>query len=229
MILSILTVTRNAEKTLESCIDSVVRLKGDDVEFIVIDGASTDGTREILERRSLDIDQWISEPDKSIYDAMNKALDRASGRYVFFLGADDELLHLPRLELSQNADLVLGNVRCGNWRYCHLRPESALRERMRYRNAIHPQGAFYRRTDLRYSLNYRRCSDYLFNVEHLRQSQTIIYCEADISRFSTEGASAGWTAKREAISIAKQLFGSVSGVRSFLYHLGSHIISSWRN
>lgn len=228
MLLSVVTVTWNAASTLEACIDSVVRLKASDIEFVVIDGASTDGTLEILERRSANIDHWLSEPDQGIYDAMNKALDRATGEYVLFLGADDELLHVPREELSQGSDLVLGDVDCGAFRFKHLRPESALRERLRYRNAVHPQGACYRRSSLRYSLEYRRCSDYLFNLEHMRQTRKVSYCDAAISKFCTDGASSGWAAKREAIAIASRTQGRLAGAKSFFYHLASHIVDRWR-
>lgn len=227
-LISVVTVTWNAASTLEACIDSVAHLKGSDVEFIVVDGASTDGTREILERRAADIDLCISEPDRGIYDAMNKALDRATGEYVLFLGADDVLLHVPRRELSQDADLVLGDVDCGGWIFQHLRPETALRKLMRYRNAIHPQGACYRRTSLRYSLNYLRCADYLFNVEYLRQASQVVYCETAISRFCTEGASSGWAAKREIIRIASQYFGFSAMMHSAIYHFGSHCLNIWR-
>jgi len=228
MRLSVITVTWNAAATLEACIESVLRLKGQDVEFVVIDGGSKDGSVAILERYGKAIDVVVSEPDKGIYDAMNKGLDRASGEYVLFLGADDVLLHVPRHELSQGADLVLGDVDCGDWTFRHLRPECALRARMRHRNAVHPQGACYRRTELRYGLDYRRCADYLFNVEHLRRSRSVVYCDAALSRFCTEGASAGWAAKREAIAIARRAFGPVAGAHSFLYHLASHLVDGWR-
>lgn len=227
-LLSVITVTFNAAATLEACIESVLALKGEDVEFVVIDGASKDGTVALLERYGKMIDVVVSEPDKGIYDAMNKGLDRATGEYVLFLGADDVLLHVPRQELSEGADLVLGDVDCGGWAFRHLRPEEALRQRMRHRNGIHPQGTCYRRSDIRYSLDYRYCADYLFNVEHLGRASRIAYCDAEISRFCTEGASAGWAAKREAIAIARRCYGIRAGLKSVLYHVGSHLVDGWR-
>jgi len=225
MQISVITVTFNAASTLESCIESVLRLKREDVEFVVIDGGSKDGTLGILERYHNAIDVLVSEPDKGIYDAMNKGLERASGDYVLFLGADDLLLHFPRLELSQEPDLVLGDVDCGNWTFRHLRPEAALRARMRHRNGIHPQGTFYRKTEIRYCLDYRYSADYLFNVKHLDHAAKVTYCDAAISRFCTQGASAGWAAKREAITIATRRFGRREGLRSLGYHLGSHFLN----
>lgn len=220
---SIITVTYNASSTLDACIQSIANLKDDSIEFIVIDGASTDGTVELLRAHPDVIDFWISEPDKGIYDAMNKGLEHAAGQYILFLGADDILLQIPKQELLQGADLVLGDVDCGSWRFQHISPESTLRTRMRYRNSIHPQGAFYRKPAIRYSLDYRLCADYLFNLDHLARTEKIIYTNVAISRFCTEGASSNTKAKREIIAIAFKKFGFVMGLRSVLYHVGSHI------
>lgn len=219
---SIITVTYNAASTLEACIESVLALKGEDVEFVVIDGGSKDGTVEILERYGMAIDVVVSEPDKGIYDAMNKGLDRASGNYVLFLGADDVLLHIPRQELSQGADLVLGDVDCDGWTFRHLRPETSLRKRMRYRNAIHPQGAFYRPSNVRYSLDYRCCADYLYNLMTLNASKKVVFCDEVVSKFSTEGASSQWMAKYEIISIVMKQEGLLLACRSFAIHFASH-------
>lgn len=225
---SVITVTYNAAATLEETILSVAALKGDDVEFVVVDGGSKDGTLDLLRKHEATIDTWISERDAGIYDAMNKGLELATGEYVLFLGGDDALLHVPRQELSQGADLVLGDVDCGGWTFRHLRPAAALRTRMRHRNAIHPQGTFYRRSGIRYSLEYRFCADYLYNADHLDPAAKVVYCDAAISRFCTEGASSGWPAKREAIRIARLRFGPWAGLRSLVYHLGSHLVNSLR-
>lgn len=93
--LSIVTVCFNSEKTLERTLESVARqlVPGQAVDYIVVDGSSTDGTRAIIERWSRLglISRWISEPDKGIYDAMNKGVALASGQYVCCLNSDDTL------------------------------------------------------------------------------------------------------------------------------------------
>lgn len=97
---SIITVTYNAERFLERTIRSVVAQETTDYEYILIDGASTDGTLAIINQYSDYITDWISEPDRGLYDAMNKGLHRARGRYVWFMNAGDELYDaqtLPRL------------------------------------------------------------------------------------------------------------------------------------
>ena len=88
---SIITITYNAERFLERTIQSVVAQKATDIEYIVIDGASTDGTLDIIKRYEKQITTWISEPDQGLYDAMNKGLHRATGQYVWFMNAGDEL------------------------------------------------------------------------------------------------------------------------------------------
>ncbi|MDR2147149.1 MAG: glycosyltransferase, partial [Tannerella sp.] len=86
-LFSIITVTYNAEKVLERTVLSVVNQTYPHVEFIVIDGASKDGTVRIIRHFETGIRYWVSEADGGIYDAMNKGLKAASGDYVWFLNA----------------------------------------------------------------------------------------------------------------------------------------------
>ena len=117
-ILTIITVVFNADKSIENTILSVIeqkkRYKNRNIEYIIIDGKSTDNTINIIKKYNQYIDFWISEPDKGIYDAMNKGIDIAKGEYIFFLGADDILLNLPLNILTKakekNINAVIGNV-----------------------------------------------------------------------------------------------------------------------
>lgn len=88
---SVIIVTFNASATLQRCLDSIYRQKYPFLEIIVIDGASTDGTVDILKANDAKIAFWKSEPDKGIYDAMNKALEHVTADRLYFIGADDEL------------------------------------------------------------------------------------------------------------------------------------------
>ncbi len=89
MKLSLITVTFNCENTLEDTFRSVQEQQCEDLEYIVIDGGSTDRTVEIIEKYDDIITFWSSSPDEGIYDAMNKGLKKATGDYVGFLHADD--------------------------------------------------------------------------------------------------------------------------------------------
>ena len=90
--LSIITVTYNSEKFLEQTIRSVIDQTYTNIEFIIIDGASSDGTLDIIRKYQSKIAFWQSEPDSGIADAMNKGLKYASGEFVLFLNSDDYLV-----------------------------------------------------------------------------------------------------------------------------------------
>lgn len=87
--LSIITINLNDSKGLDKTIQSVLDQTYDNYQFIVIDGASTDGSVEVIEQNESGISYWISEPDKGIYNAMNKGVKQAKGEYCFFLNAGD--------------------------------------------------------------------------------------------------------------------------------------------
>jgi glycosyltransferase involved in cell wall biosynthesis len=91
-LVTVITAVFKGAATLEGCIDSVLRQEYPNIEHIVWDGGSTDGTVEILRQYDDRIALWRSEPDRGIYDAWNKALVEARGEWICFLGADDEFL-----------------------------------------------------------------------------------------------------------------------------------------
>lgn len=87
--ISIITVCFNSVHTIEQTIRSVVTQDYDNLEYIIIDGGSTDGTKEIIQKYNSCISNWISEPDKGIYDAMNKGVAMATGDVIAFLNSGD--------------------------------------------------------------------------------------------------------------------------------------------
>ncbi|CAM3403222.1 glycosyltransferase family 2 protein [Aquirufa ecclesiirivi] len=89
---SIIISVLNAEKTIESCLESIIKQDHKNIEIIVIDGGSTDSTLHILERFAQKIDYFLSEPDFGIYDAWNKALNQVTGDWICFIGADDVII-----------------------------------------------------------------------------------------------------------------------------------------
>lgn len=91
--ISIITVSYNAIATIEQTILSVVNQTYNNIEYIIIDGGSTDGTVEIIKKYEDKVAYWVSEPDEGIYDAMNKGIDCCHGDYVQILGADDILIN----------------------------------------------------------------------------------------------------------------------------------------
>lgn len=88
-LVTVVTAVFNGEKTLEQTILSVISQSYDNLEFIVIDGGSKDGTLDIIKKYEHVIDYWVSEPDGGIYDAWNKGVRLSSGTWIAFLGSDD--------------------------------------------------------------------------------------------------------------------------------------------
>lgn len=114
---SIISVVYNRVSTIENMIKSVIAQDYDDIEFIIIDGKSTDGTVEVLKRYDKYITFWSSEPDNGIYDAMNKGIIKATGDYIQFIGSDDCFLNSRVIssiaqEICDSADIFSSRVIC---------------------------------------------------------------------------------------------------------------------
>ncbi|EQB39190.1 hypothetical protein M947_08525 [Sulfurimonas hongkongensis] len=112
---TVVTVTYNAEQYLEQTIKSVAEQDYPNIEYIIIDGASTDGTIDIIKKYEKYIIYWISEPDGGIYDAMNKAIDAATGEWINFMNAGDSFCEKNTLSeviknLDSNTDLICGDI-----------------------------------------------------------------------------------------------------------------------
>lgn len=113
-LLSIITIVYNGQKHIEKTIRSVIEQNYDPLEYIVIDGGSTDGTLDIIRKYEKNITYWKSEPDKGIYDAFNKGLKQAKGELIGFLNSDDWLEPNALNAIAQNYQsekIVYGNVR----------------------------------------------------------------------------------------------------------------------
>lgn len=101
-LITVIIAVFNGIKTLKQCIDSVASQTYSNVELIVIDGGSKDGSVDLLNANHNKIRYWISEADSGIYNAWNKGLDKARGEWIYFLGADDFFL---------NADVLQGVIK----------------------------------------------------------------------------------------------------------------------
>ena len=103
MKVSIITVTYNSAKYVEDCMNSIIRQDYKNIEYIVVDGNSTDGTIEIIEKNAQYISKWISEEDGGMYDALNKGMELATGDIIGILNSDDVLA---------SADVISEIVQC---------------------------------------------------------------------------------------------------------------------
>ena len=115
-LISIVTVSYNAVKDIEKTILSVLNQTYPNIEYIIIDGGSTDGTLDIIKKYEDKISYWVSEPDKGIYDAMNKGTLKATGVWLNFMNAGDTFYNEHVLEKVfkdndwSDADVIYGNV-----------------------------------------------------------------------------------------------------------------------
>lgn len=116
MKISLITVVFNSQSTIERCIISVLRQKFNNFQYIVIDGGSTDATVDIINKYHDKIDFFVSEPDKGIYDAMNKGISVATGDVIGTLNADDFFAYDDVLDevagafTSRHVDALFGNL-----------------------------------------------------------------------------------------------------------------------
>jgi glycosyltransferase involved in cell wall biosynthesis len=113
---SIITVSFNSAKTIADTIDSVLSQDFPEIEYIIVDGCSTDGTVDIIRQNENRISQWISEKDQGMYDAMNKGIAMATGDVIGILNSDDVYMDtrvvsdLMRLMQSQNTEVVFADL-----------------------------------------------------------------------------------------------------------------------
>lgn len=112
---SIITVSYNAASSIEKTILSIINQTYTNIEFIIVDGGSTDGTLDIIKKYDKSITHWITEPDKGIYDAMNKGVGKAKGEWISFMNAGDTFYTSKTIEnisplLNKDTDVVYGAV-----------------------------------------------------------------------------------------------------------------------
>ena len=114
MILSIVTINYNNRDGLRKTIDCVVNQTCPDFEYIVIDGGSTDGSVDVIKQYADKINYWVSEPDKGIYNAMNKGISAAKGEYLNFMNSGDCFFDNTSVsnfnDINANEDIVFGNM-----------------------------------------------------------------------------------------------------------------------
>jgi glycosyltransferase involved in cell wall biosynthesis len=194
-IVSVITASRNAQLSIAATIDSVIAQTFHGVEHIVVDGASTDGTVDVLRRYDEKIALWTSESDQGVYDAMNKGIALAAGEWIYFLGADDQLHDSNVLgclfshpEELKDVDVLFGDVMYDDGRIFRSRMGLS----MLIRNSIHHQGAFYRRKlfeSFRYSTQHAAVADYELNLRLYQSGGRFLRRDLIVARCGARGLS----------------------------------------
>lgn len=195
MQISVVTVTFNAAKTLEQTILSITNQTYHNIEYIIIDGASTDGTIDIINKYATKITYWISEPDKGIYDAMNKALKIAQGDFLIFMGADDIFYTSDVIEKMVGQMLNSETVYYGNVIFKGLnKKHNGKFNKIKWATTnISHQAIFYPKKIFKsytYNTKYRIYADYAYNLTLLKDKVNFKYINEIITLYSMEGISA---------------------------------------
>jgi glycosyltransferase involved in cell wall biosynthesis len=197
LLVSVVTVVRNDAAGLERTMDSIRSLDYRSIEYIVVDGASTDGTRQVIERRKAEVRRWISEPDSGIYEAMNKGVRVSSGDYVCFMNAGD--LFASRDAVTRmfvphpRSELVWGDCIVQRDRGEEYDPARDVIGRLHRQMTVCHQSLFTRRAALLarpYDESLRIAADYDFLCDRLLAGASWEYRPFPVSRINDAGVSA---------------------------------------
>jgi len=208
-LVSIVTVVFRAARELPPLLESIVANRGEGTELIVVDGGSSDGTMDILRSFDNAIDYWISEPDKGIYDAMNKGIAVATGEYILHLNAGDRLRCIPRRELqaclAEGVDMASFAVDVEVFGIHRPHPRPFLG---RFVNNWHHQGTFYRRKNhLGYDTQYRVHGDFDLNQRAIIAGRSIRCFKLVIAEMGGGGVSSHGMVHLEINHLVRKNFG----------------------
>lgn len=215
--ITIITINFNNRDGLEKTIKSVITQDYPNLEYIVIDGGSTDGSKELIEQYTDKIDFWVSEPDKGIYNAMNKGVAHATGDYVNFMNSGDCFSSADAVSRvmsdASDEDIIVGKVVASDdGREFFAPPADGVSLYFLYSSTISHQGAFISlplQQKYLYDEGLRIVSDWKFFVQaiildncSLRFSRETM-CFFDTTGLSTSNAEKTWAEKQ---SVMRSLF-----------------------
>jgi glycosyltransferase involved in cell wall biosynthesis len=229
--LSVITIVYNNVKDIERSLRSVIDQTYQNIEYIVIDGASTDGTKQIIEKYSPSITTFISEPDKGIYDAMNKGLALATGDYVLFMNSGDEIYSLDTVakvfESSPTAaDIYYGETEMYNdqWESLgqrrHQAPEKFSWKSFKYGMSISHQAIYIKRSlTTPYDLLYKYSSDIDWIIKAAKKAGHIVNTKMYVAKYLVGGIS-----KQKHLDSLKERFHIFSKHYGLIPNLVNHAV-----
>ena len=223
MTLSIITINKNNVVGLEKTIQSVVCQTSNDFEFIVIDGASDDGSVDIIEKYVDKINYWISEPDTGIYNAMNKGIRKAQGEYCLFLNSGDWLISPETLDNvfreinGKTSDIFYSDrVNCDNTitLYPHdLTIDFLVRSTISHQNSLIKRSLFFHHG--LYNEQLKIASDWEFFLgEFWKYKSSFCYIVTNISFFDIHGIGSKYSPEKsaEGIIVCKNIFQELANI-----------------
>jgi glycosyltransferase involved in cell wall biosynthesis len=228
-IITVITVCYNEQEKIAETIHSVLAQMNPEVEYVIVDGASTDKTLDVINRIVETVPQYqdsvriISEPDCGIYDAMNKGIDMATGAYVIFINSGDILHYLPldglKEHMADDCFAVAYPVAMDKENNIFV---PSYGKKLKTHNTLHHQGMFYKRRYMqKYDIRYRIFADFDYNQKLYKKNAKVEIC-ADVSAVSmhdTEGVSHSPRYAQELLIIILRNFGLLYCCLGFLYAL----------
>lgn len=206
MKVSIITVCRNAESSIEQTIKSVILQDYKNIEYIIIDGKSTDKTLSIINKYKKNINKVVSEQDRGIYYAMNKGIDKATGDIIYFLNSGDLLFdekvitNIIALLKNKNADIIYGDILL----YDNANPKKKIIICVKNvnriylaRDGIYHQAMFVKKNLFykygKFNTTFKLLADYEWTLRILIQNNlSIIKIDKIIAKYLIGGKSAGY-------------------------------------
>lgn len=230
--LSVITVTFNAEKTIKRTLESVRNQSYPHIEHIIVDGKSKDATMALIQRYDNPKMRRISEPDKGLYDAMNKGAQMATGDYLCFLNAGDTFFENDTVEKMMRAlpeenvpDILYGETAIvdDNGIFLHMRrlkaPEKLSWKSFRKGMRVCHQAFILKRILFEpYDMTYRFSSDFDWCVRMMKKSDTIHNTHLTLIRYLNEGMTTQnhRASLKERYRIMAKYYG---GISTFFYHI----------
>ena len=198
--LSVITIVYNNVRDIERTVLSVLNQTYPNIEYLVIDGASSDGTLDILKHYESRITTLISEKDSGIYDAMNKGLALAKGDYVLFMNSGDEIYALDTVEKlfasSADADIYYGETEMydEDWNSLgqrrHKAPEAFTWRDFKYGMSISHQAIYIRKSLTEpYDLSYKLSSDIDWILKAAKKAKRIVNVKTYLAKYLVGGMS----------------------------------------
>ncbi|TCC96316.1 glycosyltransferase [Pedobacter hiemivivus] len=227
--LSVITIVYNNVRDIERTMLSVLNQTYPNIEYIIIDGASTDGTKDIIYNYKSRLAQFISEPDKGIYDAMNKGLSLATGDYVLFMNSADEI-YAPEtvadvFETASSADIYYGETEMFDeqWQSLgqrrHHAPEHFSWKSFRYGMNISHQAIYVKRSIAgQFDLQYKYSADIDWIIRAAKSASSIVNTHIYVAKYLVGGIS-----KKKHLASLKERFRIFSKYYGLIPNLINHL------
>ena len=228
MKISVITVCYNAQNTIERTIQSVLNQTYQDIEYIVVDGASTDSTLQILQQYQ-DKLKYISEPDNGLYDAMNKGIKMATGEYVMLLNADDKFYDnevvgkFAKMCEEKQTDLIYGNLAFLNKGNISVQKHKSLNKIYLIKNTPQQPATFYKKSVFEkvgfFDTQFRIVADQeWFLRAFLKFHISAFWLDETVTLFSTEGLSNNPYHEQKHEAERQKMFSLYFGKFEFIFY-----------